>query len=162
MIPEEKWLTNLYTRGNTGGASIYLMLKELFNSDKLQPGQKIFCFVAKSGRFSTPYMRLTYGYLMTANNLDQPALTQRIIYINPVCDESKKCPFGLCALWGRVCQIIRFRHRWFVKSAPKQSEIIVNFSGLINSKNQAASCGCSAAWGKFGFSTIHLPVIGSR
>jgi 3-oxoacyl-[acyl-carrier-protein] synthase-3 len=45
MIPEEKWFTNLYSRGNTGGASIYLMLKELFNSDKLQPGQKIFCFV---------------------------------------------------------------------------------------------------------------------
>ena len=111
MIPEEKWLTNLSTRGNTGDASIYLMLKELFNSDKLQPGQKIFCFVEKSGRFTTAYMRLTYGYLMTVNNLAQPALTQRIIYINPVCDESKKCPFGLCALWGQVCQIIRFPHR---------------------------------------------------
>jgi 3-oxoacyl-[acyl-carrier-protein] synthase-3 len=48
MIPEEKWLTNLYRRGNTGGASIYLMLKEFFNSDKLQPRQKIFCFVPKA------------------------------------------------------------------------------------------------------------------
>jgi len=42
MIPEKKWLTNFYSRGNTGGASISLMLKELFNSDKSQPGQKIF------------------------------------------------------------------------------------------------------------------------
>jgi 3-oxoacyl-[acyl-carrier-protein] synthase III len=30
MIPEEKWLTNLYSGGNTGGASISLMLNEIF------------------------------------------------------------------------------------------------------------------------------------
>jgi 3-oxoacyl-[acyl-carrier-protein] synthase-3 len=59
MIPEEKWFTNLYTRGNTGCASIYLMLEEIFNSGKLQPGQKIFCFVPESGRFTTAYMMLT-------------------------------------------------------------------------------------------------------
>ena len=59
MIPEEKWFTNLYTRGNTGCASIYLMLEEIFNSDKLQPGQKIFCFVPESGRFTTAYIMLT-------------------------------------------------------------------------------------------------------
>ena len=59
MIPEEKWFTNLYTRGNTGCASIYLMLEELFHSGKLQPGQKIFCFVPESGRFTTAYMLLT-------------------------------------------------------------------------------------------------------
>ena len=59
MIPEEKWFTNLYTRGNTGCASIYLMLEELFNSGKLQPGQQIFCFVPESGRFTTAYLMLT-------------------------------------------------------------------------------------------------------
>jgi len=59
MIPEEKWFTNLYTRGNTGCASIYLMLEELFHSGKLQPGQKIFCFVPESGRFTTAYVMLT-------------------------------------------------------------------------------------------------------
>lgn len=59
MIPEEKWFTNLYTRGNTGCASIYLMVEELFRSGKLQPGQKIFCFVPESGRFTTAYMMLT-------------------------------------------------------------------------------------------------------
>ena len=59
MIPEERWFTNLYSRGNTGCASIYLMLEELFNSGKLQPGQKIFCFVPESGRFTTAYMMLT-------------------------------------------------------------------------------------------------------
>jgi len=58
-IPEEKWFTNLYTRGNTGCASIYLMLEELFHSGKLQAGQKIFCFVPESGRFTTAYLLLT-------------------------------------------------------------------------------------------------------
>ena len=59
MIPEERWFTNLYTRGNTGCASIYLMLEELFHSGKLQAGQQIFCFVPESGRFTTAYMMLT-------------------------------------------------------------------------------------------------------
>lgn len=59
MIPEEKWFTNLYTRGNTGCASIYLMLEELFHAGKLEPGQKIFCFVPESGRYTTAYMMLT-------------------------------------------------------------------------------------------------------
>ncbi|MBM0743392.1 StlD/DarB family beta-ketosynthase [Phormidium sp. CLA17] len=59
MIPEEKWFTNLYTRGNTGCASIYLMLEELFHSGNLKAGQKIFCFIPESGRFTTAYMLLT-------------------------------------------------------------------------------------------------------
>jgi len=59
MIPEEKWFTNLYTLGNTGCASIYLMLEELFHSGNLKPGQKIFCFVPESGRFTTAYLLLT-------------------------------------------------------------------------------------------------------
>ena len=59
MIPEERWFTNLYTKGNTGCASIYLMLEELFNSGKLQSGEKICCFVPESGGFTTAYMMLT-------------------------------------------------------------------------------------------------------
>ncbi len=58
-IPEEKWFTNLTTKGNTGAASIYIMLEELFHSGRLQTGQKILCFVPESGRFSTAFMLLT-------------------------------------------------------------------------------------------------------
>jgi len=76
------------------------MLKEFFNSDKLQPGQKIFCFVPKSGGFTTAYMRLTYGYLMTANNLDKLAILQRIIYINSVCDRIEKMYIWIVRLVG--------------------------------------------------------------
>jgi 3-oxoacyl-[acyl-carrier-protein] synthase-3 len=50
MIPEERWFTNLYTKGNTGSASIYIMLEELANDGRLEPGQKILCFVPESGR----------------------------------------------------------------------------------------------------------------
>lgn len=58
-IAAEKWFTNLSQRGNTGSASIYLMLDELFNSDRLQPGQRILCFVPESGRFSTAFIHFT-------------------------------------------------------------------------------------------------------
>jgi 3-oxoacyl-[acyl-carrier-protein] synthase-3 len=59
MIPEERWFTNLYTKGNTGSASVFIMLEELFNSGNLQPGQKILCMVPESGRFVVSFMLLT-------------------------------------------------------------------------------------------------------
>jgi 3-oxoacyl-[acyl-carrier-protein] synthase III len=59
MIPEERWFTNLYEKGNTGAASIFIMLEELFNSDKLRAGQKILCMVPESGRFVVSFMWLT-------------------------------------------------------------------------------------------------------
>ncbi|REK75180.1 StlD/DarB family beta-ketosynthase [Paenibacillus paeoniae] len=58
-IPEEKWFTNLYTRGNTGAASIYIMLEELLVSGKLSPGERVLCMVPESGRFQTSYMMMT-------------------------------------------------------------------------------------------------------
>jgi len=57
-IPFEKWFTNLTTCGNTGSASIYIMLEELFHSNKLQKGEKILCYIPESGRFSTAFMSL--------------------------------------------------------------------------------------------------------
>ena len=58
-IPEDSWFTNLDKVGNVGSASIYLMLEELFNSDKLEKGQKIVLSVPESGRFSYSYAHLT-------------------------------------------------------------------------------------------------------
>lgn len=58
-IPYERWFTNLGTKGNTGSASIYIMLEELFYSEKLNKGDKILCFIPESGRFSMCYMLLT-------------------------------------------------------------------------------------------------------
>ncbi len=58
-IPEERWFTNLTTKGNTGAASIYIMLDELFRSGRLTEGQRLLCFVPESGRFSSSFMQLT-------------------------------------------------------------------------------------------------------
>ena len=59
MIPEERWFTNLYSKGNTGAASILIMLEELFTNGSLKPGQKILCMVPESGRFIVSFMLLT-------------------------------------------------------------------------------------------------------
>lgn len=58
-IPQNKWFTNLYQKGNTGSASIYIMLEELFRSGKLQDGEKILCYIPESGRVSSAFMLLT-------------------------------------------------------------------------------------------------------
>jgi len=58
-IPYERWFTNLTKKGNTGSASIYIIMEELFNSGKLQKGQRLLCFIPESGRFSHCYMMLT-------------------------------------------------------------------------------------------------------
>ena len=58
-IPPEKWFTNLSTKGNTGSASIYIMLDELLRSGRLEPGQRLLCCVPESGRFTGTLMHLT-------------------------------------------------------------------------------------------------------
>jgi len=58
-IPYEKWFSNLTTKGNTGSASIYVMMEELFHSGKLASGQKVLCFIPESGRFSMAYVMLS-------------------------------------------------------------------------------------------------------
>lgn len=59
IIPYERWFTNLAYKGNTGSASIYVILEELFHSGKLKEGDKLLCFIPESGRFSIAYILLT-------------------------------------------------------------------------------------------------------
>ena len=58
-IPQHRWFTNLTSKGNTGAASIYIMLAELFHSGRLQHGQKLLCYIPESGRFSTAFLQLS-------------------------------------------------------------------------------------------------------
>lgn len=58
-VPQERWFTNLPTRGNTGSASMYIMIDELLRSGRLQKGQRLMCYVPESGRFATGFMHLT-------------------------------------------------------------------------------------------------------
>ena len=57
-IPEHKWFTNLPSKGNTGSASIYIMLDEFMRTHRLASGEKILCYVPESGRFSSSFMLL--------------------------------------------------------------------------------------------------------
>jgi len=58
-IPQDRWFTNLYTRGNTGAASILIMLDEFLRDVRPKAGEKILCMVPESGRFNTAYMQFT-------------------------------------------------------------------------------------------------------
>ena len=58
-IPEDRWFTNLRTRGNTGSASIYLMLEEAMSTGRFQPGDRILALVPESGRFTMSFMQFT-------------------------------------------------------------------------------------------------------
>ncbi|MBL0713827.1 MAG: beta-ketoacyl-ACP synthase III [Desulfosarcina sp.] len=61
-IPIEKWFTNLYTTGNIGSASIFVIMEDLFKSGRLEADQKLLCFIPESGRFSHCFMMLTVIY----------------------------------------------------------------------------------------------------
>ncbi len=58
-IPQDRWFTNLAERGNTGSASYFVMLDELFRSGQLKTGQRILGFIPESSRFSSAFIHLT-------------------------------------------------------------------------------------------------------
>jgi 3-oxoacyl-[acyl-carrier-protein] synthase-3 len=60
ILPERgKWFTNLYTKGNTGAASIFIALEELMTSGTLRAGETIVTVVPESARFATCIAHLT-------------------------------------------------------------------------------------------------------
>jgi 3-oxoacyl-[acyl-carrier-protein] synthase-3 len=58
-IPYERWFTNLHTRGNTGSASIFIILDELASSGKIRSGDRLLCYVPESARMTFSLMHLT-------------------------------------------------------------------------------------------------------
>lgn len=55
-IPRERWFTNLTEKGNTGSASPFIMLDELFRSGRLHRGDTLLMGVPESGRFSSGFV----------------------------------------------------------------------------------------------------------
>jgi 3-oxoacyl-[acyl-carrier-protein] synthase-3 len=55
-VPRENWFTNLFEKGNTGSASPYIMLDELFRSGRIRKGQKLLMYIPESGRFSSGFI----------------------------------------------------------------------------------------------------------
>jgi len=58
-IDYARWFTNIETMGNTGSASIYIILAELMHSGRVREGDRLLCFIPESGRFSHCFMHLT-------------------------------------------------------------------------------------------------------
>lgn len=57
-IPWERWASNLVERGNTGAASILVMLDDLVRSGRVRPGHRLLLMVPESGRFSCAFALL--------------------------------------------------------------------------------------------------------
>jgi 3-oxoacyl-[acyl-carrier-protein] synthase-3 len=58
-VPQSRWFTTMASTGNTGSASIYIMLDALVRSGRLLKGHRLFCLVPESGRFSGAFLHLT-------------------------------------------------------------------------------------------------------
>jgi 3-oxoacyl-[acyl-carrier-protein] synthase III len=71
VIDREHWYSNLTERGNTGAASIFIMLADFMRQRQVTAGQKILCFVPESGRFSVSFMLLE----VVQNEMTPPAHT---------------------------------------------------------------------------------------
>lgn len=57
-IPYDRWCSNLITRGNTGCASILIMLDDFLASGRLREGDGVLLLVPESGRFSCGWAML--------------------------------------------------------------------------------------------------------
>ncbi|UOP05504.2 StlD/DarB family beta-ketosynthase [Conchiformibius kuhniae] len=61
-LPQEKWFTNLAEKGNTGSASIYIILEEFMRRGDVCAGETVLCYIPESGRFSSCFMLLEAVY----------------------------------------------------------------------------------------------------
>lgn len=59
MIDEARWFNNLRTVGNTGSASIWIMLNALLNERPVKPGERLLAVVPESGRGLVSFMQMT-------------------------------------------------------------------------------------------------------
>lgn len=59
MIEEARWFNNLRTVGNTGSASIWIMLNALLKERDIKPGERLLAVVPESGRGLVGFMQMT-------------------------------------------------------------------------------------------------------
>ena len=58
-LDEGRWFSNLDRCGNTGAASIFVMLEECWRTGRFRPGEQVLLIVPESGRFSFAFALLT-------------------------------------------------------------------------------------------------------
>lgn len=66
-IPGERWYSNLERRGNTGAASIFIMLDDFLREREVREGERVLCFVPESGRFTITFFQFTVVSSATAD-----------------------------------------------------------------------------------------------
>ena len=76
-IARERWWSNLAWRGNTGAASILVMLAEFLQTHTLKAGEQIFCYVPESGRFMAAYMLFEAEAVDAGATTSRPATSER-------------------------------------------------------------------------------------
>jgi 3-oxoacyl-[acyl-carrier-protein] synthase-3 len=86
-IPESRWFTNLYTKGNTGAASIFIMLEEALNGGRFRPGDEILLMVPESGRFTVSFALLTCVAAAQGTEA-RPVIASRPATASPLDDEA--------------------------------------------------------------------------
>ncbi len=59
MVAEDRWFNNLRIVGNTGSASIWIMLDALLRERTVTPGEQILAVVPESGRGLVGFMQMT-------------------------------------------------------------------------------------------------------
>lgn len=76
LIEETSWFSNLKTCGNTGSASIYIILEEFWRTQlkNLNHGDKVLLFVPESGKFTVSYALLEV--VEESESLHQEVLTE--------------------------------------------------------------------------------------
>lgn len=83
-IPRERWYSNLTTRGNTGAASIFIMLDEFLRTREVRAGQQILCFIPESGRFTASFVLIEVEAADAP--LAEPAV--RAVHAGPTCADT--------------------------------------------------------------------------
>ena len=109
-IPQEKWFTNLYTKGNVGSAAIFALLEELLHSGKLAPGQSVLCLVPESGRFLFGYMLLKVVGSQNTKEKARPAIPEVRKTEPPALDASGD-PLGPSLVRGLASVWFEFEER---------------------------------------------------
>ena len=93
-IPPERWYSNLSSKGNTGAASIFIMLDEFYktHADQLKPGDQIFGFIPESGQFSVAYFLLEVVDSTCRENNPEPADNLEVMVPPPMVPDAGMQP----------------------------------------------------------------------
>ncbi|MFN6183147.1 MAG: iron-containing redox enzyme family protein [Burkholderiales bacterium] len=140
-IDRSKWYSNLTTRGNTGSASIFIMLDEFLQTRPLKRGEKILCFVPESGRFTVAYALLevvgaAQACVEKAQAVEFSPITLAEDVPAPLPEwaltDTKKHAAGSLALLLQELNAIWHDYRSRVFRAPLVQRIFANRFSLVN------------------------------